>query len=300
MRPRVAITLGDPRGIGPEIVASVMTDPPAGAEYVLVGPADLLAGLPGETLPVGSAAAGGWDASEAGMMAAGRQVGAQIETVVEHARIGDLQAVVTAPAEKRALHAAGYRYPGHTEWLAALTGTTDVAMMLVTERLRVVLATTHIPLKDVPGALTVERVTTVGVLAREALTSWWGIGRPRLAICGLNPHAGEGGLFGSEDRDVLAPAAAALGAVGPVPADTVFVRAMAGEFDAVIAPYHDVGMTAVKVAGFGSGVNITLGLPFIRTAPDHGTALDIAGQGKADPGSMRAAVTLAVRLATRR
>jgi len=134
----------------------------------------------------------------------------------------------------------------------------------------------------------------------EALRRWWGIATPRLALCALNPHAGEGGLFGDEDDRVLRPAAATLGAAGPLPADTVFVKALRGEFDAVLAPYHDVGMTAVKVAGFGSGVNVTLGLPFIRTAPDHGTALDIAGTGKADPGSMRAALELAVSLAGRR
>src|SRR5205814_3781566 len=132
----------------------------------------------------------------------------------------------------------------------------------------------------------------------RALRGWWGIAAPRLAVCALNPHAGESGLFGDEDARVLEPAARALGATGPLPADTVFVKALRGDFDAVLAPYHDVGMTAVKVAGFGSGVNVTLGLPFIRTAPDHGTAFDIAGKGIADPGSMRAALELAIQLAT--
>ena len=131
------------------------------------------------------------------------------------------------------------------------------------------------------------------------MREWWGIAVPRLAVCALNPHAGEGGLFGDEDDRVLAPAAHTLGAAGPLPADTVFVRALRGEFDAVLAPYHDVGMTAVKVAGFGTGVNVTLGLPFPRVAPDHGTAFDIAGQGRADPGSMRAALELAAELARR-
>jgi 4-hydroxythreonine-4-phosphate dehydrogenase len=140
-------------------------------------------------------------------------------------------------------------------------------------------------------------VLRVGCLTRRSLERWWGIEDARLAVCALNPHAGEGGAFGSEDDDVLAPAAQELGAAGPLPADTVFVRAMRGEFDAVLTPYHDVGMTAIKVAGFGKGVNVTLGLPFIRTAPDHGTAFDIAGKGIADPGSMREAVALAARLA---
>jgi 4-hydroxythreonine-4-phosphate dehydrogenase len=191
-------------------------------------------------------------------------------------------------------------HPGHTEWLAALAGDVDVAMMLVAGGLRVVLVTTHLPLREVPAAVTLDRVLTAGRLARSALERWWDLRAPRIAVCALNPHAGEGGVFGSEDRDVLAPAARALGATGPVPADTVFVRALRGEFDVVIVPYHDVGMTAVKLAGFGSGVNITLGLPFVRTAPDHGTGMDIAGKGVADPGSMREAVTLAVQLVRRR
>jgi 4-hydroxythreonine-4-phosphate dehydrogenase len=172
-------------------------------------------------------------------------------------------------------------------------------MMLVAGGLRVVLVTTHLPLRDVPGALTTERVVRAGRLTSDALKRWWGVAAPRLAVCALNPHAGEGGLFGDEDARVLAPAARELGAAGPLPADTVFVRALRGEFDAVLAPYHDVGMTAVKVAGFGSGVNVTLGLPFPRTAPDHGTAFDIAGLNKADAGSMRAALELAVMLAAR-
>jgi len=149
----------------------------------------------------------------------------------------------------------------------------------------------------VPELVTTERVVRTGQIAAAALRGWWGIATPRLAVCALNPHAGESGLFGDEDDRVLAPAARALGADGPLPADTVFVRAMRGEFDAVLAPYHDVGMTAIKVAAFGRGVNVTLGLPFPRTSPDHGTALDIAGTGRADPGSMRAAVDLAVHLA---
>ena len=173
-------------------------------------------------------------------------------------------------------------------------------MMLASDRLRVVLVTTHLPLRDVPQALTTARVITIGRITERALREWFGIERPRLAVGAVNPHAGEGGLFGHEDEAVLAPAARTLGAAGPLSADTVFVRAMRGEFDAVLAPYHDVGMTAIKVASFGRGVNITLGLPFVRTSPDHGTAFDIAGQGVADPGSMREAVRLAVELAGRR
>jgi 4-hydroxythreonine-4-phosphate dehydrogenase len=198
---------------------------------------------------------------------------------------------------KQALHTAGYEFPGVTEFLAHLAGDVPVAMMLATGRLRVVLVTTHLPLRDVVSTLTTDRVVKAGRITSEALQRWWGIAAPRLAVCALNPHAGEGGLFGDEDDRVLRPAASALGAAGPLPADTVFVKALRGEFDAVLAPYHDVGMTAVKVSGFGTGVNITLGLPFIRTAPDHGTAFDIAGKGIADAGSMRAALELAVQLA---
>jgi 4-hydroxythreonine-4-phosphate dehydrogenase len=219
--------------------------------------------------------------------------------VVRLALAGEVDAIVTGPADKHALHLAGVPHPGHTEWLAALAGGMDVAMMLTDERLRVVLITTHLPLRDVPAAVTRERVETVGAITRRALRQRWGIAQPRLAVCALNPHAGEQGLFGQEDAEVLAPAARSLDAAGPLPADTVFVRAIRGEFDAVLAPYHDVGMTAIKVAAFGRAVNVTLGLPFPRTSPDHGTALDIAGTGRADPSSMRAALELAVRLGAR-
>jgi 4-hydroxythreonine-4-phosphate dehydrogenase len=204
---------------------------------------------------------------------------------------------VTAPVEKHALHLAGFRYPGHTEWLAHLAGDVDVAMMLAADRLRVVLVTTHVALRDVPALLTADKVVRTGRVTAKALREWFGIEAPRLAVCALNPHAGEQGLFGDEEQRILAPAVRTLGAEGPFPADTVFVRAQRGEFDAVLAPYHDVGMTAIKVAGFGRGVNVTLGLPFPRTSPDHGTAFDIAGTGRADAGSMREALELAVRLA---
>jgi 4-hydroxythreonine-4-phosphate dehydrogenase len=163
----------------------------------------------------------------------------------------------------------------------------------------VVLATTHVALRDVPALLTGDVIARVARVTRAGLRQAFGIAEPRIALCALNPHAGDGGRFGHEDDTVLAPAARASGLLGPFPADTVFGRAMRGEFDAVIAPYHDVGMTAIKVASFGSAVNVTLGLPFPRTSPDHGTALDIAGQGRADPSSMIEAILLAARLAHR-
>ena len=232
-------------------------------------------------------------------VAAGRIAGEAVREAVRMALARQVDAIVTGPVHKHALHLAGFRYPGLTEFLAHLAGDVDVAMMLATGALRVVLVTTHIPLHAVPGAVTTERVVSCGRIAQRALRQWWGIEAPRLAVCALNPHAGESGLFGDEDERILGPAARTLGAAGPLPADTVFVKALRGEFDAVITPYHDVGMTAVKVAGFGKGVNVTLGLPFPRVAPDHGTALDIAGKGIADAGSMRAALELAAQLAGR-
>ena len=217
-----------------------------------------------------------------------------------------VRGIVTAPLDKAALLAGGYRYPGHTEMLSALTGK-PVAMMLAATQparagespLRVVLATTHIPLRDVAQAVTRHAITEVATVTRQGLVDWFGIAEPRIALCALNPHAGDGGRFGEEDDQVLAPAAREAGLLGPFPADTVFVRAMRGAFDAVIAPYHDVGMTAIKVASFGHAVNVTLGLPFPRTSPDHGTALDIAGKGIADPGSMIEAILLCAQIVER-
>ncbi len=307
MSPRVLITVGDPRGIGPEVVSKALEDPPAGADYVVVGPEQCVSGLPCETMIVGERGAGSRDAPNRSPLSAprspilaGRLVGLQVERAASLALAGEVDAIVTGPAEKKAFQAAGYRYPGHTEWLGELAGGVETSMMLVADRLRVVLITTHIALRDVPDAVTREEILRAARHTDRALREWWGIQEPRIALCGLNPHVGDGGLFGAEDDEVLAPAAREIGAAGPLPADTVFVKALRGDFDAVLVPYHDVGMTAVKIAGFGSGVNVTLGLPFIRTSPDHGTALDIAGKGIADPGSMRQAIALAVELASLR
>ena len=277
-RPRLAVTLGDPRGIGPEVVNKALAAGPLDADITLIG-SDERRSLPPEE--------------------AGRIAGQAVEAAVRLALAGEADAIVTGPVHKHALHLAGFRYPGLTEFLGHLAGDVDVAMMLAAGGLRVVLVTTHLALRDVPRAVTADRVVRCGRITERALRDWWGIGTPRLAVCALNPHAGESGLFGDDDERVLGPAARTLGAAGPLPADTVFVRALKGEFDAVLAPYHDVGMTAVKVAGFGKGVNVTLGLPFPRVAPDHGTAFDIAGKGVADPGSMRAALELGVELGRR-
>jgi 4-hydroxythreonine-4-phosphate dehydrogenase len=285
------MTVGDPRGIGPEIVAKALADQLVGerCDVVVVGPE-------GAGVDIGESV-GRWRAN-GGAELAGNLAGLAIERAVKMAMAGEVDGIVTAPIDKSALLAGGYDYPGHTEMLAHLTGA-RVAMMLASEKLRVVLATTHIPLRDVSEKLTTESITEAARITREGLRSWFGIPEPRIALCALNPHGGDGGRFGNEDVSLLAPAARAAGIEGPFPADTVFVRAMRGEFDAVIAPYHDVGMTAIKVASFGSAVNITLGLPFPRTSPDHGTALDIAGQDRADPSSMIAATLLSASIASR-
>jgi len=308
LTPRLAVTLGDPRGIGPEIVARALAEP-LDAEITLIGAEDQMAAVAAQGGAAGSAhrvSVGTWNGGSgdrpdhARTLRAGRITGHAVETAARLALAGDVDAIVTAPAHKHALHLAGFPYPGHTEWLAHLAGDVDVAMMLAADELRVVLVTTHVPLRDVPSLLTTDRIVRTGRVTRSALRDWFGIAEPRLALCALNPHAGESGLFGDEEDRVMSPAAAQLGAAGPLPADTVFVRAMRGEFDAVLAPYHDVGMTAIKVAAFGRAVNVTLGLPFPRTSPDHGTAFDIAGTGRADPSSMRAALDLAARLGVRR
>ena len=299
-RPRLAVTLGDPRGIGPEIVAAARADPRvrAAAHLHVIGPSDI-AGV--------DEMVGEWGVAHRTLAQGGRCAGMAVDRAVELALAGTVAGIVTAPLDKQALLAGGYDFPGHTELLAARTGRV-VAMMLAAARatpgasapLRVVLATTHVALRDVPRLLTADVIASTAAVTRAGLREWFGIDEPRIALCALNPHAGDGGRFGREDDDLLAPAARAAGLAGPFPADTVFVRAMRGAFDAVIAPYHDVGMTAIKVAAFGSAVNVTLGLPFPRTSPDHGTALDIAGQGIADASSMIEAILMCAEIARRR
>jgi len=298
-RPRLAVTLGDVRGIGPEIIvkAAASREVRDVAALVFVGPAGAGVNVDEQT--------GVWQ-SDGDAATAGRFAGRAIERAVALTLEGRVDGIVTAPLDKAALFAGGYAFPGHTEMLATLTGR-RVAMMLAatkpnggaTNPLRVVLATTHLPLRDVVPSLTQKVIVDAAAVTRAGLREWFGIAEPRIALCALNPHAGDGGRFGSEDDELLRPAAVAAGIAGPFPADTVFVRAMRGAFDAVIAPYHDVGMTAIKVASFGSAVNVTLGLPFPRCSPDHGTALDIAGKGIADASSMIEAVLLCADIARR-
>jgi 4-hydroxythreonine-4-phosphate dehydrogenase len=284
-KPRIGITLGDPAGIGPEISRKAAADPRVleVCEPVLYGPPK------DQSFTMGTVSA-----------AAGRAAYEAIVQAVEDARQGRIAAIATAPINKEAFAAAGVPWRGHTELLAHLTGAPRVAMMFYADVLRVVLATVHIPLADVPVALTRQVVEeTIDLTARELPR--FGLARPRIGVAGLNPHAGEHGLMGFEDDAVLAPAIAAcrergVSVEGPFPADTVFVRAMRGEFDAVMACYHDQGLIPVKLVAFGRAVNVTLGLPIIRTSVDHGTAFDIAGQGIADASSLVHAVMLAARL----
>ncbi|HEY2149758.1 MAG TPA: 4-hydroxythreonine-4-phosphate dehydrogenase PdxA [Vicinamibacterales bacterium] len=287
MNPVVAITVGDPAGIGPEIAAKAAADPRvlAVCEPVLYAP-DRIEVVPGVLSAL-----------------AGRVAYDVIVRAVGDAQRGVVQAIATAPVNKEAFRLAGVPWSGHTDLLAHLTGASHVAMMFESEALRVVLATVHIPLVEVPRTLTKASLeATIDLTAKELPR--FGVARPRIAVAGLNPHAGEHGLFGSEEQSVIGPAVDAcrtrgIDVSGPFPADTVFVRARRGEFDVVIACYHDQGLIPVKLVAFGKAVNVTLGLPLVRTSVDHGTAFDIAGKGVADPESMIAAVLLAARLAGR-
>jgi 4-hydroxythreonine-4-phosphate dehydrogenase len=300
---RIAISLGDPRGVGPEITIAATRKLRARqpAHFVFIGPESSPARpYADEYISLGDFRA---DAEAS----AGRVAGRAIEAAVELVQRGAVDAIVTAPIDKHALHAGGYDFPGHTEMLARLAGDRPVVMMLAAEEtalqgpLRVVLATTHLPLVEVARAVTTDLLVEQVRITAAALQGGWQIAQPRIAMCAFNPHAGDGGLFGDEEARIYAPAIAQLRQAGiqvsdPLPADTVFLRAARGEFDVVIAPYHDVGMAAFKTAAFGKGVNVTLGLPFVRTSPDHGTAFDIAGKGLADSSSMEEAIRLAIRL----
>jgi 4-phospho-D-threonate 3-dehydrogenase / 4-phospho-D-erythronate 3-dehydrogenase len=284
--PRIAITLGDPAGVGPELVEKTIrtAEVTAVCEPVIYGPPSLARFAPGRL------------SADAGMAAFDALVRA-----VDDAQAGRVDGLATAPINKEAWAMAGLPWRGHTELLAHLTGASRTAMMFYSRPLRVVLATVHVPLADVPRLLTHERLVDVIELTARELPRF-GFAEPRLALAGLNPHAGEHGVIGMEDDLVLRPAveacrAAGITVDGPFPADTLFVRAMRGAFDAVVACYHDQGLVPVKMAAFGQAVNVTLGLPIIRTSVDHGTAFDIAGKGIADPGSLIEAVRLAARLA---
>jgi 4-hydroxythreonine-4-phosphate dehydrogenase len=309
-RPRIAITVGDPAGIGPEIVLKALAAPDRpDADYVVFGPMSVLLergqrwGLPTPqhsgarvvdvaveaTIPAGVISA-----------AAGTAAAESVLRAIKEVQAGRLDAIVTAPLHKESLHAAGYHWPGHTEMLAETAGVTDVAMMFVGGGLRVVLLTIHRALRSVPDAITKEEVERIVRLLHRELPRFGATSR-RIAVCGVNPHAGEGGMFGREELDVVGPAVRGLrgeglDVQGPFAADTLFVRATRGEFDAVVACYHDQGLIPVKLASFGKAVNVTIGLPFVRTSVDHGTGFDIVEKGIADAGSLLEAMRLAVTL----
>jgi 4-hydroxythreonine-4-phosphate dehydrogenase len=309
-RPVVAVTLGDPRGIGPEVAFSAIgrTEDETGATIAIVTPDGTFFGPEIERVGPSYTSASSRDATDAEAGAASVR---SIEAAVEGALAGTFHAVVTGPVHKPSLRAAGCDVPGQTEMLGRLTGSRRVGMLMVAERtrlgppLRVLLATTHLPLREVADAIDERLVREQAELLHRALREDWSISDPRLGLCALNPHASDGGLFGHEEASTLVPAinrlrSEGIDIVGPVPADTVFSRALDGEFDAVVAPYHDVGMAAFKTVAFGTGVNVTLGLPFVRTSPDHGTAFSLVGTGRADDSSMLEAVQLAIRLARAR
>jgi len=325
--PRIGITMGDPAGIGPEVVLKAVAEDEVRriCVPVIIGDAQLLAHTArtldlqcgydivraGEPLPeeffepiifhldnIGGFIEPGIESGAAGKAAAG-----YIEAAVQLCAAGSIDAIATAPINKRALFLGGYSFPGHTEFLAHLTGAEEYAMAFVAANLRIVLLSTHVPLAEAIRMVERDRIVRIINLTLGELKRW-GIERPRIAIAALNPHGAEGGLFGVEEASEIVPAIEASRGVdeinvqGPFSADTVFLRASRGEFDAVIACYHDQAMIPVKCLSFGEAVNVTLGLPFIRTSVDHGTAFDIAGKGLAEHSSMVAAIKLAAELST--
>jgi 4-hydroxythreonine-4-phosphate dehydrogenase len=300
---RVAVTLGDPAGIGPEVTSAALRSPPDGLARVCVfgdrRALERAGGVPAsvEVRHVASAEVvpGRPDpAAAAGVVDA-------IRSAARACLAGEFDALVTAPIAKEMLWRAGFPYPGHTELLAEICGKSRAVMLLCGGALRVVPATIHCALREVPDRLSKEGLVEIlEVLGRE-LAPRFGLARARIAVCGLNPHAGEGGQFGDEEQRIIGPAvreatARGVDAHGPFSADSLFTRVVAGEFDAVLGMYHDQVLGPLKLHAFGKAVNVTLGLPLVRTSVDHGTAFDIAGQGRADCGSMREALRLAVEL----
>ena len=333
--PTIAITAGEPAGIGAELVAMLARrhrERPFAARLVIVGNRDLLAARAAridltpdyaDYAPSAFAPADGrievWDQPLAAPVTPGRpdpsnahSVLAMLQRASDACATGAFAALVTAPIQKSVLMDAGIPFAGHTEFFAQRTHTPRVVMMLVggpdEAPLRVALVTTHLALRDVPAAVTAEAVDETLAIVCAELRAKFALASPSIAVCGLNPHAGEGGHLGHEEIDVIAPAiararAAGHDVTGPLPADTVFVPEIARRFDAIVAMYHDQGLPVLKAASFGRGINVTLGLPFIRTSVDHGTALDLAVDPTkaraADPGSLVAAVDLAIELAQR-
>jgi len=296
-RPVVALTSGEPAGIGPELCVKIARERLA-ARVVAIGDRTLLAGCP-EVEHVAlahPASPGRLDKANAAYVLA------VLDRAVRGCLSGEFDAMVTAPVQKSVLNDAGFPFTGHTEYLAERSGAAHVVMMLVGGGLRVALATTHLPLAEVPKAITRSSLAATFKVIDADLRRRFGIAQPRILVAGLNPHSGESGHLGREDLEVIAPAiaeaaAAGIRASGPIPADTLFVPERLRQADCALAMYHDQGLPVLKYASFGHGVNVTLGLPFVRTSVDHGTALDIAGSGRADAGSLLEALQLAVELA---
>jgi 4-hydroxythreonine-4-phosphate dehydrogenase len=313
MRPRLALTTGEPAGIGPEIALAALA-PPLSADITLIGDATLLAERGAATrlqLPdsiriehvalAAPAHPGKLDVRNA------RYVLDTLDVAIDGCLAGRFDAIVTAPVQKSTINDAGIAFSGHTEYLAERTATTRVVMMLAGTTphgpLRVALATTHLPLGRVSAALTRESLADTLRILDHDLRLRFGMKQPRIAVTGLNPHAGEAGHLGREEIDVITPTIeharrSGIDAAGPFPADTLFVPDVVRRYDAVLAMFHDQGLPVLKYATFGHGVNVTLGLPFVRTSVDHGTALDLAGTGTANAGSLRAALEMAVELTT--
>ena len=301
VRNKLAITMGDPRGVGPEIIeqlAPELMTQYSDIDFICLGPQGFDPEI-GDYFSMGT-----FEGTEA---SAGAISALSIEKASALALEGIVDGIVTGPIHKPALQAAGWKDLDHTSMLSRITGSPDVGMLMNAEDslagcpLRVLLATTHIPFRSVADKLHTNLLISQAKLLLQGLSRFWNIKNPKIALCALNPHASDFGLFGNEEETIFRPAIRALSDMGlsisgPLPADTVFIRALKGDFDAVIAPYHDVGMAAFKTVTFGKGVNVTLGLPFIRTSPDHGTAFDIVGTGEVNTSSMLEAIRLAVKM----
>jgi 4-phospho-D-threonate 3-dehydrogenase / 4-phospho-D-erythronate 3-dehydrogenase len=329
-RPTIAITMGEPAGIGPEVVVKALTDPVLRhrAKFVIYGMNELLSyaadlaehdvfwwrdpikGPPKhytqDVVVVDYDEYSMLHTDVQGPSKHGGEASMRFcVDAIEAALKGYVDGVVTAPIAKESWHLAGYKYPGHTELFAERTQARQFAMMFAGGPIRVVLCTVHVPLLAVWNVLNIGAIFRPIELAHKALVEWFDIPRPRIAVCGLNPHAGENGAFGDEEKRLIAPAMImardqGISVSGPHPADTVFIGARDGKYDVVVAMYHDQGLIPVKLLGFEQSVNLTLGLPIIRTSPDHGTAFDIVGQNRANASSMRAAISMAIDLAIRR
>lgn len=323
----IGITMGDPCGIGPEIVLKALKSPAIRniANFVIIGDSGVfertarqlsipmkyatishISEADDSQLPVSILST---DDFKPGIMrrkratAEGGELSVQcVIKGINLAMSGHIDALVTAPICKEAIHLGGYGYPGHTEMLHTFSGAERVVMLMVGGKLRVAFATTHIAIKDVPQSITVEDILRTIIITDNGIKQYFGIKKPKIAVCGLNPHAGEEGIFGDEEKKIIIPAIEkakkkGIRCDGPVSADTIFYKTLKGAYDVVIAIYHDQGAIPLKLHAFETGVNITLGIPFVRTSPDHGTAYDIAGKGIADPRSMIEAIKMAVKMA---